>query len=275
MASSFVIGNTFRERVRDLLEKDEASVPTELQKELEDILQREQPSTLSFRTARKLHKCLLDNGQPFYLNELLEDSSLHLPEVETPPRNPVLVARLERIRAKLANEEYNRITRNVNTQQMNRRETLADFGKEGYYGFQTFACNQSLKIVTIVSIYLFLNPPSSNVDVCVCVWSVSSALSQSCCCDGLKLPSDSGGDLRLLLSRQSIPLHRDNAEGDICSDCCVRRRPGRAVCSGTDHGGRARRTIAPVSVLINKTHCWRTMPLPDRPVDLKNGNQRG
>jgi capsule polysaccharide export protein KpsC/LpsZ len=62
MASSFVIGNTFRERVRDLLEKDEASVPTELQKELEDILQREQPSTLSFRTARKLHKCLLDNG---------------------------------------------------------------------------------------------------------------------------------------------------------------------------------------------------------------------
>ncbi|XP_064830460.1 transmembrane protein 199-like [Oncorhynchus masou masou] len=130
MASSFVIGNTFRERVRDLLEKDEASVPTELQKELEDILQREQPSTLSFRTARKFHKCLLDNGQPFYLNELLEDSSLHLPEVETPPRNPVLVARLERIRAKLANEEYNRMTRNVNTQQMNRRETLADFGKE-------------------------------------------------------------------------------------------------------------------------------------------------
>ncbi|CDQ99482.1 unnamed protein product [Oncorhynchus mykiss] len=116
MASSFVIGNTFRERVRDFLEKDDASVPTELQKELEDILQREQPSTLSFRTARKLHKCLLDNGQPFYLNELLEDSSLHLPEVETPPRNPVLVARLERIRAKLANEEYNRITRNVNTQ---------------------------------------------------------------------------------------------------------------------------------------------------------------
>ncbi|XP_071215251.1 transmembrane protein 199-like isoform X2 [Salvelinus alpinus] len=129
MASSFVIGNTFRERVRDLLEKDEASVPTELQNELEDILQQEQPSTLSFRTARKLHKCLLDNGQPFYLNELLEDSSLHLPKVETPPRNPVLVARLERIRAKLANEEYNRITRNVNTQ-MNRRETLADFGRE-------------------------------------------------------------------------------------------------------------------------------------------------
>lgn len=32
------------------------------------------------------------------------------------PQNPELVARLEKIKAKLANEEYNRITRNVNTQ---------------------------------------------------------------------------------------------------------------------------------------------------------------
>lgn len=89
-------------------------------------------------------------GHPFYLHELLEDSSLHLPEVVKPPRvsetmnvhslsyymcprqdayllisncdfslwpqNPELVARLEKIKAKLANEEYNRITRNVNTQ---------------------------------------------------------------------------------------------------------------------------------------------------------------
>lgn len=31
-------------------------------------------------------------------------------------QNPELVARLEKIKAKLANEEYNRITRNVNTQ---------------------------------------------------------------------------------------------------------------------------------------------------------------
>ncbi|KAL0972810.1 hypothetical protein UPYG_G00195010 [Umbra pygmaea] len=130
MASSFVIGITFRERAKELLEKDGASVPTDLQKELEHILEQEESPTLSFRTARKLHKCLEDNGQPFYLHEMLEDSSLHLPKVETPPRNPVLVARLERIKAKLANEEYNRITRNVNSQVINRRETLADFGRE-------------------------------------------------------------------------------------------------------------------------------------------------
>ncbi|KAG7218408.1 hypothetical protein INR49_006797 [Caranx melampygus] len=45
-------------------------------------------------------------------------------------KNPELVARLEKIKAKLANEEYNRITRNVNTQEMNRNGTLADFGRE-------------------------------------------------------------------------------------------------------------------------------------------------
>lgn len=31
-------------------------------------------------------------------------------------QNPELVARLEKIKARLANEEYNRMTRNVNTQ---------------------------------------------------------------------------------------------------------------------------------------------------------------
>ncbi|XP_010892113.2 transmembrane protein 199 [Esox lucius] len=130
MASSFIIGHTFRDRVSKLLKKEGVSVPTELRKELEHIIEQEQSPILSFRTARTFHKYLQDNGQPFYLNELLEDSSLHLPKVETPPRNPVLVARLERIKAKLANEEYNRITRNVNSQVINRRETLADFGRE-------------------------------------------------------------------------------------------------------------------------------------------------
>ncbi|KAJ7990275.1 hypothetical protein DPEC_G00298630 [Dallia pectoralis] len=129
MASSFVIGHTFRERVSKLLEEG-TSVPTELRKELEHIIEQGQSPILSFRVARKLHTYLQDNGRPFYLHELLEDSSLHLPKVEPPPRNPVLVARLERIKARLANEEYNRITRNVNSQVVNRRETLADFGRE-------------------------------------------------------------------------------------------------------------------------------------------------
>ncbi|KFU87715.1 Transmembrane protein 199, partial [Chaetura pelagica] len=43
-------------------------------------------------------------------------------------QNPELVARLERIKAKLANEEYRRMTRNITGQERN--GTLAEFGRE-------------------------------------------------------------------------------------------------------------------------------------------------
>lgn len=49
--------------------------------------------------------------------------------MELPERNPELVARLEKIKAKLANEEYKRITKNV-TSQNGRQGTLADLGRE-------------------------------------------------------------------------------------------------------------------------------------------------
>ncbi|XP_045929570.1 transmembrane protein 199 [Micropterus dolomieu] len=130
MASAFVVGDTFRNKVTELLEKSDSSLPQRLREELEETLAKPEPKTLSFSTARKLRKWLQDKGHPFYLHELLEESSLHLPEVLKPPRNPELVARLEKIKAKLANEEYNRITRNVNTQDINRSGTLADFGQQ-------------------------------------------------------------------------------------------------------------------------------------------------
>lgn len=130
MASSFVVGDKFREKITDILDNTESPVPAELREELQLILGKAQPPILSFRTARKLKKYLQDNGHPVYLHELLENSSLHLPEFVKPPRNPVLVARLEKIKAKLANEEYNRITRNVNSQEVNQTGTLADFGRE-------------------------------------------------------------------------------------------------------------------------------------------------
>lgn len=130
MASAFVVGDKFRNRVAELLEKTDSSLPQGLREELEIILEKPEPTTLPFSTARKLKKHLQDEGHPFYLHELLEDSSLHLPEVVKPPRNPELVARLEKIKAKLANEEYNRITRNVNTQEISRNGTLADFGHQ-------------------------------------------------------------------------------------------------------------------------------------------------
>ncbi|KAK7882820.1 hypothetical protein WMY93_028994 [Mugilogobius chulae] len=128
MASSFVIGDKFRNKASILLKKD--SLPDDLREELEEILESESTPKLSFKTARKLKKYLQDNDHPFYLHEFLEDSSLYLPEVIKPPRNPELVARLEKIKAKLANEEYNRMTKNVNAQQMSRNGGLAEIGRE-------------------------------------------------------------------------------------------------------------------------------------------------
>ncbi|XP_047450172.1 transmembrane protein 199 [Mugil cephalus] len=130
MASAFVVGNAFRHKVTELLENTDSSLPQALKEELEELLEKPEPITLTFGTARRLKKYLQDKGHPFYLHELLEDSSLHLPEFVKPPRNPELVARLEKIKAKLANEEYNRITRNVNTQAINQNGTLADFGRQ-------------------------------------------------------------------------------------------------------------------------------------------------
>uniref|UniRef100_A0A3Q4N9X1 Transmembrane protein 199 n=1 Tax=Neolamprologus brichardi TaxID=32507 RepID=A0A3Q4N9X1_NEOBR len=116
MASAFVVGDKFRNKVTHLLGKSVSALPRALGEELEEVLEKPEPTILPFSTARKIKKYLQDNGHPFYLHELLEDSSLHLPEIVKPPRNPELVARLEKIKAKLANEEYKRITRNVNAQ---------------------------------------------------------------------------------------------------------------------------------------------------------------
>ncbi|XP_060799944.1 transmembrane protein 199 [Neoarius graeffei] len=126
MANSFKLGERFHEKIKELLEKKCWNSP-DLLEELGSVKEH---TIISFQTARKLQKLLQQNGYPVYLHELLEDSTLHLPKVEPPPRNPQLVARLEKIKAKLANEEYRRITRNVNPQEMNSHGTLADFGRQ-------------------------------------------------------------------------------------------------------------------------------------------------
>ncbi|NXH94970.1 TM199 protein, partial [Pachycephala philippinensis] len=69
-----------------------------------------------FSLLRRLHAALREAGSPLHLHELLEGCEIHLPEVPVPPRNPELVARLERIKAKLAHEEYQRMTRNITGQ---------------------------------------------------------------------------------------------------------------------------------------------------------------
>ncbi|XP_030237497.1 transmembrane protein 199 [Gadus morhua] len=130
MASSFEVGDGVRLRLTELLEQNGFSCPEELRAELKGLVEKRDQDRISFATLRKLKNCLRDNGHPFYLYQLLETSLPYLPEVVKHPRNPELVARLEKIKAKLANEEYHRITRNVNTQEINRNGTLADFGMQ-------------------------------------------------------------------------------------------------------------------------------------------------
>ncbi|KAM4046448.1 transmembrane protein 199 [Anomaloglossus baeobatrachus] len=94
-----------------------------------DILDTGAGSLVSFCVLRELHSLLRERGSNIYLHELLDGSEICLPEVKIPERNPELVARLEKIKAKLANEEYKRITKNV-TFQSNQQGTLADLGRQ-------------------------------------------------------------------------------------------------------------------------------------------------
>ncbi|NXT48504.1 TM199 protein, partial [Pluvianellus socialis] len=115
-------------RLRQAVENGElAGLPAGLRAEVETALASE-GALVPFSLLRRLHAALRETGSPLYLHELLEGSEIHFPEVPVPPRNPELVARLERIKAKLANEEYQRMTRNITGQQMN--GTLAEFGRQ-------------------------------------------------------------------------------------------------------------------------------------------------
>lgn len=130
MASAFVLGERFRQRAADLLEENNSPMSQELRAELQNLLQEPHTPKMSFSTARRLKEYLQNTGHHLFLHELLEDSCLLLPEVVKPPRNPQLVARLEKLKARLANQEYDRITRNVNTQEIHRHGTMADFGRD-------------------------------------------------------------------------------------------------------------------------------------------------
>ncbi|NWX67049.1 TM199 protein, partial [Promerops cafer] len=112
MASSVRAGPRLRRAVRA---GELAAMPAGLRDELEAAL-AEEGGLVPFSLLRRLHAALREAGSPLHLHELLEGCEIHLPEVPVPPRNPELVARLERIKAKLAHEEYQRMTRNITGQ---------------------------------------------------------------------------------------------------------------------------------------------------------------
>ncbi|NWI44186.1 TM199 protein, partial [Picathartes gymnocephalus] len=112
MASSVRAGPRLRRAVRA---GELAALPAGLRDEVEAAL-AEEGGLVPFSLLRRLHAALREAGSPLHLHELLEGCEIHLPEVPVPPRNPELVARLERIKAKLAHEEYQRMTRNITGQ---------------------------------------------------------------------------------------------------------------------------------------------------------------
>ena len=68
MASVFVVGDKFRNKVTELLENTGSSLPPRLREELEESLGKAEPTTLSFSTARQLKTYLQDNGEVFECN---------------------------------------------------------------------------------------------------------------------------------------------------------------------------------------------------------------
>lgn len=120
-------------------ELEPEKLPRKLRAEVEAVLNNKYPGgdspgsprrLVSFRLIRDLHQHLRERGATLYLHELLEGSEIYLPEVVKPPRNPELVARLEKIKIQLANEEYKRITRNVTCQDSRHGGMLGDLGKQ-------------------------------------------------------------------------------------------------------------------------------------------------
>ncbi|XP_074119787.1 transmembrane protein 199 isoform X2 [Sminthopsis crassicaudata] len=139
MASSVRAGERLRRGLSPRGELEAAHLPCGLRARLEAILRKKKASggegddprpLVPFHLLRELRVHLREQDTPLFLHELLEGSEIYLPEVVRPPRNPELVARLERIKARLANEEYKRITRNVSCQALRQEGNLADFGRQ-------------------------------------------------------------------------------------------------------------------------------------------------
>lgn len=63
MARAFVVGDKFRTKVRQLLEKDDSALPPRLREELKETLAQAEPATLAFSTARKLRQYLQEEGK--------------------------------------------------------------------------------------------------------------------------------------------------------------------------------------------------------------------
>lgn len=69
MATALVVGDRFRNKVTQLLEKTDSALPPRLRDELKETLEKSEPTTLSFSTARKLKQHLQGEGEALMVPE--------------------------------------------------------------------------------------------------------------------------------------------------------------------------------------------------------------
>lgn len=97
--------------------------------ELLDTYKPENQQYTSFSLILKLYNCLLQSpitDKRISLHDILNGTEIILPCYEPPKRNPELVARLEKIKARLAHQEYNRMVQNLNPSSQ-----MSQFNKPG------------------------------------------------------------------------------------------------------------------------------------------------
>eukprot|EP00123_Amoebidium_parasiticum_P005612 comp16767_c0_seq1/m.15113 comp16767_c0_seq1/g.15113 ORF comp16767_c0_seq1/g.15113 comp16767_c0_seq1/m.15113 type:complete len:253 (-) comp16767_c0_seq1:50-808(-) len=74
----------------------------------------EKDAAVEYTLVRDAWKTLREKGKTqLYLHELLQGTGIYEEPYVPPPRNPELVARLEKLQAELAEKEYKRVTANV------------------------------------------------------------------------------------------------------------------------------------------------------------------
>ncbi|KAM8977057.1 vacuolar ATPase assembly protein VMA12 [Pelodytes ibericus] len=125
MAKAYRAGKPLLETIKE----EKCALKADSRRMAEEALAQGPGAIIPFSVVREVHEILRAKDSPLYLHELLEGSEIYLPALELPKRNPELVARLEKIKAKLANEEYKRITKNVSCQ-ANKHGTLADLSQQ-------------------------------------------------------------------------------------------------------------------------------------------------
>ena len=91
----------------------------------------ERRPTIPYELVKRAHEIMNKHSAgTLYLHELLEHSDIHLPEYEPPPRNPELEARCQKLRAEQADQEYRKMTKNVNFVKKPEDDSLSSIGKD-------------------------------------------------------------------------------------------------------------------------------------------------